>query len=235
MKVISDSAQSSIASLTNSHWAEHIHDASFAELIAGKEPGHRIADYVDDRTCALLKVNFDTRYEGDRRGGIRKRSMGDIWVHSQGIYNPINVKSGLQDMRGQPNVVSMQKLLDYILKRWIDSYYLLIVKFDISEQIASHKLYFIDVLDWIDFITYDAGPGQIMLREQDLYDELGGTGVPAQRTIFEKVDALFDLFERQLRALFTNRQERLERQRAMSKQFQQTPFSVDQSQMEFVP
>ena len=100
--MISDEIQSKIASMTDSHWAEHVHDASFAELIKGKEPGHRIADYVDDRTCALLKVKFDTRYEGNSSGGIRKRSMGDIWVNSQGIYNPINVKSGLQDMRGNP-------------------------------------------------------------------------------------------------------------------------------------
>ena len=43
-----------------------------------------------------------------------------------------------------------------------------------------------------------------MLREQDLYDELDSKRVPASRTISEKVDALFDLFERQLRALFSN-------------------------------
>ena len=160
--------------------------------------------------------------------------MGDIWVRSQGIYSPVNVKSGLQGMRGQPNVVSMQKLLDYILNRRIDSYYLLIVKFDLSASV-SHKLYFVDMLDWIDFVTYDAGPGQIMLREQDLYDELDAGRVPANRTIFEKVDALFNLFERQLQALFANRQERLSRQRALSRQFQSAPFTVDQSQMKFVP
>lgn len=221
-------------SLTNTHWATHVHDAGFADLIAGKEKGHRIADYVDDRTCALLKVNLDTREEGDRYGGKKKRSMGDIWIRSGDIYNPINVKSGLQGMRGQPNVVSMQKLLDYIMKRWIDSYHLLIVKFDLSADIT-HKLYFIDVLDWIDFITYDAGPGQIMLREQDLYDELDAERAPTDRTIFEKVAALFELFERQLQALFANRQDRLDRQRALSREFQNTPFAVDQSQMKFVP
>ena len=90
------------------------------------------------------------------KGNVRKRSMGDIWVHSQGIFNPINVKSGLQGMNGQPNLVSMQKLLDYILKRWIDSYYLLIIKFDVSAQ-PTHKAYLVDVLDWTEFIAYDAG------------------------------------------------------------------------------
>ena len=82
-----------------------------------------MADYVDDKTVSLLKVEFDTRYEADVRGKIRGRSMGDIWVHSNGIYNPINVKAGEQGKKGQPNLVAMQKLLDYILQRWIDSYY----------------------------------------------------------------------------------------------------------------
>ena len=72
----------------------------FADLISGKEPGHRMADYVDDRTTSLLKVNLDTRYEGDRKGSPKKRSMGDIWVHSQGIFNPINVKSGAVGQQG---------------------------------------------------------------------------------------------------------------------------------------
>ncbi len=159
--------------------------------------------------------------------------MGDIWVSSHGVYNPINVKAGLQAMRGQPNVVSMQKLLDYVLKRWIDSYYLLIIKFDLSTAIT-HRVYFIDLLDWLDFITYDAGPGQIMLREQELYDELDAGRVPEHRTIFEKVESLFVLFERQLRALFANRQQRLDRQRAMAQEFRQEEFIVDQSEMKFV-
>ena len=231
---ISIDTQSRIIDLTNAHWAEHVRDESFAELIIGKEPGHRMADYVDDRTCALLKINLDTRYEGNGKGAIRKRSMGDIWIRSQGIYNPINVKSGLQAMKGQPNVVSMQKLLDYVLKRRIDSYYLLIIKFDLSTNIT-HKSYLIDLLDWTEFITYDAGPGQIMLREQELYDKLD-TGYTLQyRTIFEKVESLFRLFERQLQALFSNRQQRLARQRTLAQSFQQAKFVVDQSQLEFVP
>ena len=179
-----------------------------------------MADYVDDRTCALLKVNLDTRYEGDRKGEARKRSMGDIWVRSQGIFNPVNVKSGLQGMEGQPNVVSMQKLLDYLFKRWIDSYYLLIIKFDVSTEVT-HNLYLIDLLDWMEFITYDAGPGQIMLREQELYEEIDYGSVPARTSVPEKATRLFELFETQLEALLVNRQRR------MLQDFLETPFIVD--------
>ena len=226
--------QSRILDLTKAHWTKHVRDESFAELIEGKEPGHRIADYVDDRTSSLLKVNLDTRYESDGKGSIRKRSMGDIWVRSHGMYNPINVKSGLQAMNGQPNVVSMQKLLDYIIRAVIDSYYLLIIKFDLSKGI-SHKSYLIDLLDWTDFITYDAGPGQIMLREQYLYQRLDAAHVPQYQTIFEKVNGLLRLFEKQLSSLIINRQQRLERQQKLVREFQHTEFVVDQSHMEFVP
>lgn len=122
---IAKSIRDKIISKVSQYWLTHVRDRAFTELIVGKEPGHRMADYVDDKTAAVLKVNFDTRYEGDRTGAIKKRSMGDIWVRSSSIYNPINIKSGLMGMNGQPNLVSMQKLLNYLFNHWIDAYYLL--------------------------------------------------------------------------------------------------------------
>lgn len=228
--------QEKVRRLADKHWKRHVRDRGFAEIVDGKEPGHRMADYVDDKTTALLKVKLDTRYEGNINGSVKKRSMGDIWACSKGIYNPINVKSGLQDMRGQPNVVSMQKLLDYLFSRWIDSYYLLIVKFDISKRSEiTHRTYFFDLLDWTDFITYDAGPGQIMLKEQDFYDAYDSGSAPPCRSIQEKVSRLFDLFEQRVEALFQNRRRRLRRQRKQLERFDDAHFSVDQSNMHFVP
>jgi len=193
-----------------------------------------MADYVDDRTTSLLKVNLDTRYEGDGKGDIKKRSMGDIWICSGEIFNPLNIKSGLQGMNGQPNLVSMQKLLNYIFKMRIDSYYLLIIKFDTSPPIA-HKTYLVDLLDWIDFITYDAGPGQIMLRERDFYKAFDDGHRPKKRSILEKTDFLFGLFRQQVEVLLENRKKRLEKQEDQHIHFQRSEFVVDQSKMEFVP
>jgi len=223
-----------IVRLTDEWWGAHVQDAGFAELIKGKEPGHRMADYVDDRTTALLKVNLDTRYEAQSNGEPKKRSMGDVWVFSNGIFNPVNVKAGLQGMKGQPNVVSMQKLLDYIFRAWIDSYYVLIIKFSV-DAVISHKAYLIDLLDWTDFITYDAGPGQIMLRETEFYRAFESGHIPAQRSIASKVESLFSRFEQGVRSLFTNRQRRLKRQRDLFEVFAQSEFVVDQSDMWFVP
>lgn len=219
---------------TNRYWNTHVQDAGFSEITKGKEVGHRIADYVDDKTTALLKVHFDTRYEADQNGLIRKRSMGDVWVNGNGIFNPVNVKAGLRDMNGQPNLVSMQKLLDYIFYRWIDSYYLLIVKFQLEPAIE-HEVVLVDLLDWVDYITYDAGPGQIMLRERDFFSAVR-TGVrPASRTMGEKVDALFRKFEDGVESLARNRKNRLERQRKQFLGFGVERFVVDQSTLRFSP
>lgn len=231
---LEDTLQNQILGLVNAHWASHVRDRGFVELIDGKEPGHHIADYVDDRTCALLKVHLDTRYEGDRKGEPLKRSMGDIWVPSRGIFNPVNVKSGLQGRKGQPNVVSMRKLLNYLFQQWIDSYYLLMVKFSLAEEI-SHKAYLFDLLDWLEFIAYDAGPGQIMLREQEFYDAFDAGHQPPARSIQQKATALFDLFEEQVQVLINNRLERLHNQRQQLTAFLRADFAVNQSTMRFVP
>jgi len=233
--VLDSATQNKIIKVTNGYWTEHVNDSTFAELVTGKEPGHRMADYVDDRTVSLLKVQFETRYEADARGRIKARSMGDVWIRSNGICNPVNVKAGEQAKKGQPNVVSMQKLLYYVFKRWIDSYYLLIVKFQLDDPIK-HRAYLIDLLDWLDYVAYDAGPGQIMLREQDFYLAHEEERWPPSLSITAKAEKLFECFEDGIRNLFNNRKQRLARQRSLFKKFgAATDFSIDQSEMHFVP
>jgi len=228
--------QKTVIALTNGHWAKLVKDPRFAELISGKEPGHRMADYVDDQTVSLLKVQTDieTRYEGDGRGSVRKRSMGDIWVRSKDVFNPINIKSGLQGMGGQPNLVSMHKLLDYMCRSRIDSYYLLIVKFSVA-NVITHKTYLVDLLDWLDFVAYDAGPGQLMLREKDFYRAFEKGHKPPVLSLIDKARRLFELSEQQLRKLFANRNKRLRRQKDLLDQVASHRRLVDQSDMEFVP
>jgi hypothetical protein len=233
--MLGGATRNEIIEITDRHWEKHVQKSTFAALVAGKEPGHRMADYVDDKTVSLLKVAFDTRYEADARGGVRRRSMGDVWIHSNRMYNPVNVKAGEQLKNGQPNLVSMQKLLDYIFKRWIDSYYLLIVKFRLGKPIE-HKTYLIDLLDWLDFVAFDAGPGQIMLREADFYEAYEGGIRPAGLSIPAKVEKLFTRFEEGIQSLFNNRRKRLVRQRGLFSAFNAAGnFSVDQSSMRFVP
>jgi hypothetical protein len=232
--MLEDATRAKIIEVTDTYWAEHVKDVTFATLVSGKEPGHRMADYVDDKTVSLMKIAFDTRYEANVRGRIKRRSMGDVWIHSSGMYNPLNIKAGEQEKGGQSNLVSMQKLLDYVFKRWIDSYYLLIVKFQLDTPIE-HKAYLIDLLDWLDFAAYDAGPGQIMLRERDFYAAYEGGDSPPTLTIAEKVEKLFARFEEGIRSLFDNRKKRLARQRGLFQMFtSRGELPIDQSTMHFV-
>jgi hypothetical protein len=111
----------------------------------------------------------------------------------------------------------------------------LIVKFHLGNPIE-HKAYLIDLLDWLDFVAYDAGPGQIMLRESDFYTAYEAGDSPPKLSTSAKVEKLFTRFEEGIRSLFSNRKKRLSRQRSLFKSFNSAgDFTVDQSQMRFVP
>ncbi|MBK7209546.1 MAG: hypothetical protein IPH99_04145 [Xanthomonadales bacterium] len=75
---LSENQLRAIARQARAFWDAQVSNKGFLEITRGKEIGHRIADYVDDHTTALLKVKFDTRYEADGKGESRKRSMGDV-------------------------------------------------------------------------------------------------------------------------------------------------------------
>src|ERR1039458_7659950 len=92
--VIGSEDRAEVLRLTQQYWQETVRSGEFRALFAGKEIGHRIADYVDEHTTAVLDRSFDTRHELGGTGNVRARSMGDVWLRSQGIYNPINVKAG---------------------------------------------------------------------------------------------------------------------------------------------
>lgn len=204
--MIEAKTQTEIVRLTLEMWQEKAQtDQVFRGLTKGKERGHRMADFVDERTTALLKTHFTTKYQTGSKG-VASRSMGDVWLHSNGLFNPINVKTGVVGANGQPNLVSLKKLLRVLLADRIDSYYLLFVKFDLSNEPAP-KVFLVDLLEHLHFATYDDGPGQMMLREQDFFSEmesgrLSATGL----TMLEKIVRLFDLLKDGNRRLILNRE-----------------------------
>ncbi|HHY55665.1 MAG TPA: hypothetical protein GYA08_09535 [Chloroflexi bacterium] len=199
-------------------WESEVQKAYFVELAQGKEIGHRIADLVDDKTTGWLAVNYLTRYQRDRRGNKLPRSMGDIWIEDEGIYHPINVKTGVSSTNGQPNMVSMKKLLDALLNYQIDSYYLLMVKLDIQQSILCN-VHFVDMLDYLDYVTFDSGPGQIMLKSRAFFAARSSRTIPLPRTIGQKVQMLVDLLEDGERRLVENRKRSLEIYRQRAQQY----------------
>ena len=225
--MITPEDQSKVKTLAQTYWEQEVQTAQFRSLFSGKEIGHRIADYVDERTTGMLEASFSTVHELDSAGRIRARSMGDLWLRSGGIYNPVNVKAGEAGKNGQPNMVSLTKLLDSLLRHQIDSYYLLIVKMRLNsvpastdvpessltpDQIAAN-VYFVDMLDYLDYVTFDAGPGQTMLKERQFYEAADMSWQPPEQTIGGKVSRLIDLLEDGDRRLIENRRRKMERLR----------------------
>jgi len=202
----------SIQSATVAYWKAEVQKPEIIGIAKGKEIGHKLADLVDDKTTALLTVNYLTKQQRDAQGRKRSRSMGDLWLQDNGIYHPVNVKTGIVGAEGQPNLVSLKKILSAIMARQIDAYYLLIVKMQIAAQKINSSVYLIDMLDWLDYVTFDSGPGQMMLKATKFFEEFDPAKVKPSG-IRGKVKRLMELYEDGERRLKENRARDLEHYR----------------------
>lgn len=207
-----------IEDVVQRYWKSEVKSRRFIDTAKGKEVGHRIADLVDDKTTALLTMKFATRYQRDKRGHKVPRSMGDIWLKDGDIFHPINVKTGISGKNGQPNMVSLKKVLAALLLKQIDSYYLLMVKMNIAKSITS-KVFLIDMLDYLDYVHFDSGPGQIMLKSKLFFDFMETGKTPPKTTIGEKVMKLLSLLEDGERRLMVNRRRALTKYRKKIKSY----------------
>lgn len=223
-----------ITRLTLAMWEEKAaKDEVFLGLTHGKERGHRMADFVDERTTALLKVHFVTRFQSGKGGTARARSMGDVWLKSGGLFNPINVKTGVSGANGQPNLVSLKKLLRALLDDQIDSYYLLFVKFELGEAVRP-KVFLVDLLDHLDFATYDDGPGQMMLLEEKFFGTMEGGSCGSSTPIITKIERLFALLKDGNRRLILNRERTIAAfENAIMEYKKQSAHAINQSTLGF--
>lgn len=216
--MLSSKIIATITKETLDYWNGEVKKPEIISIAKGKEIGHKLADLVDEKTTALLTVNHLTSHQRNARGQKRARSMGDIWLHDNSIYHPVNVKTGIVGAEGQPNLVSLKKVISAIMKRQIDSYYLLIVKLQIGPSAIIPSVYFIDMLDWLDYVTFDSGPGQMMLKARRFFSEYDRRSVN-QADIQAKLSKLMDLYEDGERRLKANRKRLLEQYRQEYKAF----------------
>lgn len=209
-----------VISETLTYWTNEVKKPEVYAIATGKEIGHKLADLVDEKTTALLTVNHFITHQRGPRGDNRVRSMGDLWLYDHGIYHPVNVKTGIVGSEGQPNLVSLKKVLSAVMARQIDSYYLLMVKMKLTVEPILPAVYFVDMLDWLDYVTFDSGPGQLMLKANRFFSEYDPT-VVAKQDIREKVTRLMNLYEDGERRLRENRERDLESFRRTFAEFQQ--------------
>lgn len=203
--MISSEMRRNIESTAQEFWSREIKTKLYDTLAQGKEIGHRLADAVDDKTTGLLAVKYTAMYQRSKNGTKVPRSMGDIWLHQSSIFHPINVKTSVTGDNGQPNMVSLKKLLDALLTYKIDSYYLLIVKVSLAGNVRSARVHFVDMLDYLNFVTFDSGPGQIMLKAKSFFEFRETGKQPKKLPLKKKVLSLIALLEDGERRLIINR------------------------------
>lgn len=205
--MLSNSIIKRVQKHVSTFWRAEVLKSDFIDIAQGKEVGHRIADYVDDKTTALVHAHYSVAFESNGTEKT-KRSMGDLWLKEKSIYHPVNIKTGIIDS-GQPNMVSLRKLLKYLLNNQIDAYYLLMVKFSIeSYKPVAPRVYFLDMLDYLDFVTFDSGPGQIMLKAENFYAEYDSF-TPPSCALPEKAERLMRILVDGDKRLFVNRRQKM--------------------------
>lgn len=203
--MISASMAAEIRATAGAFWTDHVTDPTFVALAAGKEVGHRIADYVDDQTCVQLALTFTCQKEHSASGSVLARSMGDTWLRAGSISHPVNVKTGLVGSEGRPNIVSLKKVAGALATGRIDSYWLLLVKVDVRTTPASAHVDFVNLFRYLDFVAYDSGTGQLMLKAKEFTAAraLGNSGT--RRTSAEILDWLYETCEDADRRLIDER------------------------------
>lgn len=182
------------------------------KLLKGKESGHIMGTIIEEKCGDFLKEEgFVISHETDNNGNILKRAHSDFLLQSNDLKdNKTNVKFG-SEKPGQPNVCSINRMMDALRDGIIDGYYLLKVTFNRKEKIT--KVYFVDVLDYIDCITCDGGTGQIMLKEKKFYEVYGENGRDVKLSLFEKTDKIYELYDEQMDAHIKRKQKQQQKRR----------------------
>ena len=102
----------------------------------------------------------------------KDRSLADVYLDD----NLINVKFGSPKMQksgkpkyGQPNMCAMKRIMKNFYKNsTIDSYYIIKVNLNAGK----YSIHVFDMLDYIDYLTWNSGTGQIMLKENEFYKDV---------------------------------------------------------------
>ena len=226
--MLSSNEIKALVSVTDKYWRETLaikreHDFFYETAIGGE--GMQLISYkVDQCTSNAIHIQFPSKsgFQNKRTAaGLKRcpRGIGDIWFQNgQGIWNPISVKFGLVGSGWLPYIVSLKRLIKHIMSFLIDSYYLLVVKFEIKKETRQivHRVYLVDLLDWImlededSVVTFDARRGHVMLKAEKFFLLQNKNCVVSRKhKMYAKARRLMELYadgERQL--IISRRRER---------------------------
>ena len=170
--MISKSNLDYILSKTKELISECLEECGFDPTV--KEPGHTYGESVEELLVKKLIEQDDQFLAPIKKKGLGKqtRKMEDLIFVKNLIKNLINIKLGYEKGNGQPNMVSFNRLVKQYHSKEIDSYYILII--DVSGKTKDNlttKEYMFNLFDYLDYVNYNYGTGQIMLKEKQFFAE----------------------------------------------------------------
>jgi hypothetical protein len=146
----------------------YIHkNSDFQKIVKSKtkEAGQSYANKVEELVIQALKNSIYGRYlsqEPHINGKVQKRPQADtLWKNA-----PFNVKLTFMEY-GSPNMGSAKRLIKKLRENIISQYYIIYVMVDKDTKKVQVRIF--DLLDNLNFIRIDAGPGQMMLDLKKFY------------------------------------------------------------------
>lgn len=124
------------------------------------EVGHSHGPGVQREVSNLLSEIFDVTYS-TKNGKKLTRALADCLLDGQ-----INsIKFGVCE-KGQPNLGSMKRILDEVVNKGNNTLYVTWVNFNLTEN--KLKVWFVNILDFVDCLTWNAGTGQVMIDKSKM-------------------------------------------------------------------
>jgi hypothetical protein len=124
------------------------------------ELGHSHGPGVQKEVGKILSEKYDVKNILNKNGTKRKRAFADNII--EGFFN--NVKFTSTD-KGNPNLCSMNRMIKHVLEECNSEYYVTIVKYLVN--LKNWEVQFVNILQFIDCLTYDSGTGQIMISQKN--------------------------------------------------------------------
>lgn len=124
------------------------------------ELGHSHGPGVQKEVGKILSEEYSVTNVLTKNGKKPKRAFADNII--QGFYN--NVKFTATE-KGNPNLGSMNRMIKHVLDDNNSEYYVTIVKYLTKKK--DWEVQFVNILQFVDCLTYDAGPGQIMINQSN--------------------------------------------------------------------
>jgi hypothetical protein len=125
-----------------------------------------------------------------------------------------------------------------MLSDTIDSYYLLIVKMKISNDDSGKitkiepRVYLVDMLDHLEYVTFNSGPGQLMLKERQFNEFMESGQSPDSKSIREKISIMIDLREEGDKKLFQDRKKNIDKMRKAAEKYMKSgSHNIDQGEL----